>query len=134
MEFFPKPVTLFRISLVLAIVFIAFTAQFGAAIRPNLQEEQVLLKKIVLNLESMEKGPVPPSDHSPCSNIPGSGNCELNDMNVAGRLTHSPPLSLQAWMLKSLLLLLLLPWRIRVTTNKQDYPKFLIKIYVLFGM
>ncbi|XWS53858.1 hypothetical protein CRYUN_Cryun10bG0036400 [Craigia yunnanensis] len=63
MEFFPKAVTLFRISLVLAIVFISFTAQF-----------------------------VPPSDHSPCSNIPGSGNCELNDMNFAGRLTRSPPL------------------------------------------
>ena len=91
MEFFPKPVTLFRISLVLAIVFISFTAQFGAAIRPNLQEEQVLLKKIIPNLESLAKGPVPPSNHSPCSNIPHPGNCKVNEMNFARSLTRSPP-------------------------------------------
>ncbi|XWS39224.1 hypothetical protein CRYUN_Cryun18bG0032000 [Craigia yunnanensis] len=91
MEFFPKAVTLFKISLILAIAFISFAAQFGAAIRPNLQEEQVLLKKIVPNFESLDKGPVPPSDHSPCSNIPHPGHCKVNEMNFAGRLTRSPP-------------------------------------------
>ncbi|XVF28672.1 hypothetical protein REPUB_Repub15cG0050400 [Reevesia pubescens] len=93
MEFFPKAVTLCKISLILAIVFISFTAQFGLAIRPyNLQEEKLLLlKKIVPNLESLYKGPVPPSDHTPCSNIPRSGKCVVNEMNVAGRLIRSPP-------------------------------------------
>ncbi|XVF62945.1 hypothetical protein PTKIN_Ptkin09bG0049600 [Pterospermum kingtungense] len=73
-QFFPKAVS----SLILAIVFISFTAQLGDAIRPNL--ESILYK-----------GPVSPSDHSHCSNIPGPGKCELNEMNVAGRLTRSPP-------------------------------------------
>ncbi|XWS08843.1 hypothetical protein CRYUN_Cryun40dG0035100 [Craigia yunnanensis] len=89
-QFFPKAVTPFKISLILAIVFISFRAQYGAAIRPNLHEEQ-LLKKIVPNFESLQKAPVPPSDHSDCSNIPRPGHCELNEMNVAGRLTRSPP-------------------------------------------
>ncbi|XVE81775.1 hypothetical protein DITRI_Ditri15bG0093000 [Diplodiscus trichospermus] len=90
-QFLPKAVSLFKISLILAVVLISFTAQFGAAIRPNLYEDQ-LLKKIVPDLESLSKGPAPPSDHSHCSNIPDPGTkCELNEMNVAGRLTRSPP-------------------------------------------
>ncbi|WRX21931.1 hypothetical protein QQP08_014418 [Theobroma cacao] len=87
---FPKATTLSKISLVFVIVFISCTAQFGAAIRP-FHEEQVLLKKIIPNLESLQMGPVPPSDHSHCSNIPGTGQCGLNEMNIAGRHIPSPP-------------------------------------------
>ncbi|XVF66543.1 hypothetical protein PTKIN_Ptkin10aG0045100 [Pterospermum kingtungense] len=87
MESFPKAATHSKISLILVIAFMSFTAHFGGAIRPNLREELLLLEKIVPNLESLQKGPTPPSDHSPGSNIPS----DLNEMNVAGRLTRSPP-------------------------------------------
>lgn len=91
MVFFPKAVTHSKISLILAIAFILFTAQFGAAIRPDyFGEELLLLKKVVLNLESLAKGPTPPSGHNPPSNIPASSKL-INEMNVAGRLTPSPP-------------------------------------------
>ncbi|XVF28670.1 hypothetical protein REPUB_Repub15cG0050100 [Reevesia pubescens] len=72
------------------LLFVSFTAQFGAAIRPW-QGEQ-LFRKIVPNFESLQKGPVTPSAGSPCTNIPdGSGHCVVNEMNVAGHLLRSPP-------------------------------------------
>ncbi|KAK6265694.1 hypothetical protein QUC31_016531 [Theobroma cacao] len=66
-------------------------AQLVAAIRP-LHGEQVLLKKFIPNLESFQRGPVPPSGHSHFSCIPrSSGRCVLDAMNVAGPLSRSPP-------------------------------------------
>lgn len=63
--------------------------QFCAATRP-LHGDQ-LFKKYVPEFELLQRGPVPPSDGSPCSHIPGgSGVCRLNEMNVAGRLIHAP--------------------------------------------
>ncbi|XVE81774.1 hypothetical protein DITRI_Ditri15bG0092900 [Diplodiscus trichospermus] len=88
-QFLPKVASLSKISLILIIV-LSFTTQFGAAIRPILYEEQ-LLKKVAPNLESLQKGPVSPSGHSGCSNIPHPGKCEINEMNFAGRLSRSPP-------------------------------------------
>ncbi|EOY05941.1 Uncharacterized protein TCM_020804 [Theobroma cacao] len=68
-----------------------FFAQLVAAIRP-LHGEQVLLKKFIPNLESFQRGPVPPSGHSHFSCIPrSSGRCVLDAMNVAGPLSRSPP-------------------------------------------
>ncbi|XVE65896.1 hypothetical protein DITRI_Ditri08aG0036400 [Diplodiscus trichospermus] len=81
---FPKTLLLFTL------LFISFTAQLGAAVRPW-QGEQ-LFRKIVPDFESLQKGPVAPSAGSPCSNIPGgSGHCTVNEMNAAGHLLRSPP-------------------------------------------
>ncbi|OMO54761.1 hypothetical protein CCACVL1_27583 [Corchorus capsularis] len=88
---FPKAVTL---SMIFAIVFIiSFAPQFGGAIRPWHDKEQ-LLRKVVPNWESvLTRGPVPPSAGTPCSNVPhGSGKCKLDEMNVAGRRLIRPPL------------------------------------------
>ncbi|XWS08842.1 hypothetical protein CRYUN_Cryun40dG0035000 [Craigia yunnanensis] len=72
------------------VLFISFSAQFGVSIR--LWQGEQLFGEIVPNFESLQKGPVPPSAGSPCTNIPGgSGICVVNEMNVAGHLLHSPP-------------------------------------------
>ncbi|XVF62944.1 hypothetical protein PTKIN_Ptkin09bG0049500 [Pterospermum kingtungense] len=80
-----------RIALLLfSLLFISYAAQFGASIRP-LQREQ-LFRHVVPNFESLSKGLVPPSAGNPCTNIPGgSGQCVVNEMNVAGPLLRSPP-------------------------------------------
>ncbi|OMO54782.1 hypothetical protein CCACVL1_27577 [Corchorus capsularis] len=71
------------------LLFILISAQLGAAIRPW-QGEQ-LFRKIVPNFESLQRGPVPPSGGSPCSNVPGgTGKC-INGINAAGHLFRSPP-------------------------------------------
>ena len=90
MGFLNQRTDLFKISLLFTLLFISFTAQFGAAIRPW-QGEQ-LFRKIVHDFESLQKGPVPPSAGSPCTNIPGgSGHCVVNEINAAGYLLRSPP-------------------------------------------
>ncbi|XVF38376.1 hypothetical protein REPUB_Repub20aG0096200 [Reevesia pubescens] len=50
-----------------------------------LDEETKLVNK-VLELQSLQKGPVPPSDRSSCTNIPGNGGpgCPLKEMHYAG--------------------------------------------------
>ncbi|KAL1561811.1 hypothetical protein AAHA92_04469 [Salvia divinorum] len=57
------------------------------------------LKSQFLLLESLARGPVPPSGPSSCTNIPGQGGppCPLNEKHFAGRLhrggsAHAPPL------------------------------------------
>ncbi|XP_022723131.1 uncharacterized protein LOC111280203 [Durio zibethinus] len=79
-----------RAILLFTLLVISFTAQFGASIRPRHGEQ--LFREVVPNFESLQKGPVPPSAGSPCTNIPGgSGKCVLNEMNAAGHLIRSPP-------------------------------------------
>ncbi|KAG6764535.1 hypothetical protein POTOM_032009 [Populus tomentosa] len=73
---------------VFSILLTLSTLQCGAAKRP-LHEEQLLKKHFPL-IESLQRGPVPPSTASPC--IPGgSGTCELNEMNFVGRANRQPP-------------------------------------------
>ncbi|EOY05942.1 hypothetical protein QQP08_014422 [Theobroma cacao] len=87
---FLKARTVFRISFLFTILFISFTAQFGAAVRPWKDEQ--LFRKIVPNFESLQQGPVPPSAGSPCTQIPGGkGHCVVNEINAAGHLLRSPP-------------------------------------------
>ncbi|KAF9673536.1 hypothetical protein SADUNF_Sadunf10G0034400 [Salix dunnii] len=65
------------------------TIQWGAATRPVHGEHW--LKKHFPHLESLQRGPVPPSAGSPCSHNPGgSGHCTLNEMNFAGPSNHQP--------------------------------------------
>ncbi|KAL3750390.1 hypothetical protein ACJRO7_011399 [Eucalyptus globulus] len=46
-------------------------------------------------IESLRRGPVPPSSSSSCTNIPGQnrGKCTLSGMNVAGRAFARGPRS-----------------------------------------
>ncbi|KAL7105411.1 hypothetical protein ACP275_07G042800 [Erythranthe tilingii] len=50
------------------------------------QGEEALLKDKSLFLNSLQRGPVPPSGPSGCTNIPGSGGgaCPINEMHFAG--------------------------------------------------
>ncbi|KAJ1409461.1 hypothetical protein SESBI_22751 [Sesbania bispinosa] len=54
-------------------------------------EEKATLR---VELEALDKGPVPPSGPSGCTYIPGSGgtgtgtHCPVNQMNVAGSTQH----------------------------------------------
>ena len=82
-----------RAALVFILLFLLLTAKFGAAIRPW-EGKQSLFREIVPNFESLQKGPVPPSAGSPCTNIPGgSGHCVVNEITAAGHLlrSSSPP-------------------------------------------
>ncbi|KAJ6854638.1 hypothetical protein NC651_039550 [Populus alba x Populus x berolinensis] len=74
-----------------AIVFGACSHQILAA-RP-LEGEQ-WLKQDLGNIQSLERGPVPPSGGSSCTHTPGrgSGHCPLGEMNFAGHnVAHAPP-------------------------------------------
>lgn len=45
-------------------------------------------------LESLPRGPVPPSSGVTCTHIPGgktTGHCTLEEMNMAGRVSPPPP-------------------------------------------
>ncbi|KAJ6854639.1 hypothetical protein NC651_039551 [Populus alba x Populus x berolinensis] len=63
------------------------------AARP-LEGEQ-WLKQDLGNIQSLQRGPVPPSGGSPCTHTPGRGNgghCPLGEMNFAGHnVAHAPP-------------------------------------------
>jgi len=75
------------------ILFTLSTLQCGAAMRP-LHGEQLLKKHFPL-IESLQRGPVPPSKGSPGTHIPdqpeGSGTSKLNEMNFVGRANRQPP-------------------------------------------
>ncbi|KAG2728027.1 hypothetical protein I3843_01G181600 [Carya illinoinensis] len=45
-----------------------------------------------LRLQSLPRGPVPPSGHSGCTYIPGTGGsgCPVNEMHYAGNALHRP--------------------------------------------
>ncbi|OMP09313.1 hypothetical protein COLO4_05588 [Corchorus olitorius] len=55
-------------------------------------EASRVLSEDVLVLQSLQKGPVPPSGHNGCTNVPGGGGppC-ISGMNFAGRLMPPPP-------------------------------------------
>ncbi|OMO78432.1 hypothetical protein CCACVL1_14387 [Corchorus capsularis] len=56
-------------------------------------EASRVLSEDVLVLQSLQKGPVPPSGHNGCTNVPGGGGppC-ISGMNfAAGRLMPPPP-------------------------------------------
>ncbi|KAK8598129.1 hypothetical protein V6N13_095519 [Hibiscus sabdariffa] len=80
-----------KISLLFALLFISFAAQFGAAIRPWHWHGDQLFPKILSDFESLQKGRVTPSGHSSCTNIPGRSGICINEINAAGRLLRSPP-------------------------------------------
>ncbi|OIT37970.1 PREDICTED: uncharacterized protein LOC109240047 [Nicotiana attenuata] len=50
---------------------------------------RLLHEKELMKLQSLQRGPVPPSGPSGCTNIPGNGGsgsgCPLNEMHFAGR-------------------------------------------------
>ncbi|KAL0376732.1 UNVERIFIED_CONTAM: hypothetical protein Scaly_0790800 [Sesamum calycinum] len=56
-----------------------------------LHDEEEALKEKGIFIHSLEKGPVPPSGPSGCTNIPGSGGsgCPIKEMHFAGG--HAPP-------------------------------------------
>ncbi|XP_012483250.1 uncharacterized protein LOC105797927 [Gossypium raimondii] len=86
---FLKLTSVFNISLLFILFFISSTA----AIRPTQWQGEQLFRKIVPDhFETLQRGPVPPSGGSPCTNIPGgSGTCLVNEINAAGHLLRSPP-------------------------------------------
>ncbi|CAI9762711.1 unnamed protein product [Fraxinus pennsylvanica] len=51
-----------------------------------LNDQETRLKKRGLFLHALQKGPVPPSGPSGCTNIPGSGGpgCPIKEMHFAG--------------------------------------------------
>ncbi|KAK7268729.1 hypothetical protein RIF29_21437 [Crotalaria pallida] len=57
-------------------------------VEPNLGGRVLNVKK-QLSLQSLDKGPVPPSGPSGCTYIPGSGgtHCPVEEMNIAGDAT-----------------------------------------------
>ncbi|KAB1994901.1 hypothetical protein ERO13_D13G110950v2 [Gossypium hirsutum] len=74
---FLKQTSVFKISLLFTLFFISSTAQFA---------------KIVPHFETLQRGLLPPSGGSPCTNIPGgSGTCVVNEINAAGHLLRSRP-------------------------------------------
>ncbi|KAJ6725911.1 hypothetical protein OIU79_004133 [Salix purpurea] len=82
-----------RVAVFLTLFSIMFTLsslQCVVAMRP-LHGEQSLKKHFPL-IESLQRGPVPPSEGSPCSHNPGgNGTCKLDEMNFVGRANRQPP-------------------------------------------
>ncbi|KAL3506059.1 hypothetical protein ACH5RR_031441 [Cinchona calisaya] len=70
------------------IIFVLFFLhlQPGQATRVLHGQEKELMEKAQILLQSLPKGPVPPSDPSGCTYIPGSGGtgCPIKQMNFAG--------------------------------------------------
>ncbi|KAJ6883821.1 hypothetical protein NC652_030925 [Populus alba x Populus x berolinensis] len=62
------------------------------AARPLMEGER-WSEKIVGNIQSLQRGPVPPSTGSPCTHIPGrgSGKCTLGERNFAGHTVALAP-------------------------------------------
>ncbi|KAK8548610.1 hypothetical protein V6N13_054606 [Hibiscus sabdariffa] len=52
-----------------------------------------ILHEEELNLQSLQKGPIPPSQGSSCTNIPGNGGppCLLNEMHYAAAAAAAYP-------------------------------------------
>ncbi|KAK4405831.1 Pentatricopeptide repeat-containing protein, mitochondrial [Sesamum angolense] len=81
-------------------LFLVFSILFCASMTPNqvnatrLLGMEKWLKEQALLLESLPRGPVPPSGSSPCTYIPGQGGgpCPLNERHFAGRRSaHAAP-------------------------------------------
>ncbi|KAI3469705.1 hypothetical protein Pfo_026368, partial [Paulownia fortunei] len=76
--------------LLVLILSILLCVQLGKGSR-LLHDQVETLKEKGLSINSLQKGPVPPSGPSGCTNIPGSGGggCPINEMHFAGR--GAPP-------------------------------------------
>ncbi|KAJ4842216.1 hypothetical protein Tsubulata_005871 [Turnera subulata] len=63
----------------------------------RLLEGDLLLPKSLV-IQSLQRGPVPPSGASPCTHTPGRGRgrCTLTQMNVAGQIVAQAPPSFPA--------------------------------------
>ncbi|XVE89945.1 hypothetical protein DITRI_Ditri20bG0036900 [Diplodiscus trichospermus] len=90
-------VSKFTVTFVFGILLLLrFQRLLALATRP-LDEDQVSsFNDNILIVQSLQKGPVPPSGRNPCTNIPGrnQGRCTLAEMNVAGGggvARHAPP-------------------------------------------
>ncbi|XVF66539.1 hypothetical protein PTKIN_Ptkin10aG0044700 [Pterospermum kingtungense] len=87
-----------NIVLIASLILLLETHGFRAS-RP-LHEETKLVNQ-GLKLQSLQKGPVPPSEGSSCTNIPGNGGppCPLEEMHYAAgalpRATAYPRLMVQ---------------------------------------
>ncbi|KAL1535734.1 transmembrane protein [Salvia divinorum] len=85
----------FSIALVLALS-ILLCSEMGKGSR-LLHDELETLKAKGIFINSLEKGPVPPSDHSSCTFIPGSSGgsgCPIKEIHFAGaRLRRRAPAS-----------------------------------------
>ena len=62
----------------------------------TLEGKQWLKKDTTVTIfQSLQRGPVKPSQRNPCSTVPGrsKGHCTLSEMNVAGHvaLAHAAP-------------------------------------------
>ncbi|KAI6685017.1 hypothetical protein NL676_030930 [Syzygium grande] len=83
------------IVLLISILFIVSSnLDLTLAARPLREEERSKGIRDGL-IESLQRGPVPPSSSSSCTNIPGQnrGRCTLSGRNVAGRLFARRPRS-----------------------------------------
>lgn len=56
-------------------------------------EKWLVKKKNILLLQSLQRGPVKPSQRNPCSTVPGrsKGRCTLAEIHVVGHLIRAPP-------------------------------------------
>ncbi|KAK2400151.1 hypothetical protein P8452_07166 [Trifolium repens] len=65
---------------ILNIILVLFLLLTIMHVQPNLGGRILNIEKKELRLESLDKGPVPPSGPSGCTSIPGSGgpNCPMN--------------------------------------------------------
>ncbi|XVE89946.1 hypothetical protein DITRI_Ditri20bG0037000 [Diplodiscus trichospermus] len=94
---YSSDVTKFTVTFVFGILLLLSFQRFLALAARPLDEHQVpSFNNDILIVQSLQKGPVPPSGRNPCTNIPGRsrGRCTLTEMNVVGGggvARHSPP-------------------------------------------
>lgn len=93
-------VTRFTVTLIFCFLLLSFRHVLVSATRPLIGELDQLPSSAFnenLIIQSLPRGPVPPSAGNPCTNIPGHnhGRCTLTEMNVVGGgrsvASHAPP-------------------------------------------
>ncbi|XP_021283166.1 uncharacterized protein LOC110415777 [Herrania umbratica] len=88
-----RKVVKFTVTFVAAVVLLLGFDRHVLAARPL---DEVPFDEALI-VQSLQRGPVPPSGGNPCTNIPGRnhGRCTLSEMNVVGggggMLAHPPP-------------------------------------------
>ncbi|EOY11000.1 hypothetical protein QQP08_015186 [Theobroma cacao] len=88
-----RKVVKFTVTFIAAVVLLFGFDQHVLATRPL---DEVPFEEGLI-VQSLQRGPVPPSGGNPCTNIPGRsrGRCTLSEMNVAGggggMVAHPPP-------------------------------------------
>ncbi|KAG4981703.1 hypothetical protein JHK87_026452 [Glycine soja] len=72
---------------VLNIILVLFVLLTIVHVKQNMAARVLNMENIPLRLQSLNKGPVPPSGPSGCTYIPGSGSthCPAKKMNGTGR-------------------------------------------------